>query len=62
MNGIVWWILYILFGAAILLTPVICAMKGRWGFLLLGLFPFPILPWFVGAGLPATPSSYWARH
>jgi hypothetical protein len=62
MHGIVWWVLYVVVSIAGLIAPFVCAMKGRWGWLLFGLFPVPVLPWFVGAGLLARPSSFWARR
>lgn len=46
--------------ALVLALPVICALKGKWGFLLLGL----LIHWFwvFGAIRLAKPESWWARH
>ena len=39
---------------------IVCGMKGKWGFVLLG-FALPVL-WIVGAVKLAKPRSWWARH
>lgn len=39
---------------------IICALKGKWGFALLG-FLFPLL-WAIGAVKIAKPRSWWAKH
>jgi hypothetical protein len=46
--------------ALVLALPVICALKGKWGFLLLGL----LIHWFwiFGAIRLAKPDSWWARR
>jgi hypothetical protein len=41
------------------LTGVVTALKGKWGFFFLGLFIGPL--WIIGAIRPANPDSYWAR-
>jgi hypothetical protein len=46
--------------AIILAVVVVCALKGKWGFVALG-FVLPIL-WFVGAVKIAKPNSFWARR
>jgi hypothetical protein len=45
------------FGLSVL---VICALKGKWGFVILG-FALPIL-WIIGAVKLAKPRSWWAHH
>jgi len=46
--------------ALVLALPVICALKGKWGFLLLGL----VIHWFwiFGAIRLGKPDSWWARR
>jgi hypothetical protein len=39
---------------------VVCALKGKWGFVVLG-FALPIL-WVIGAVKMAKPNSFWARQ
>lgn len=48
-------ILAILLGAL-----VVCGLKGKWGFVLLGLFVAPF--WFIGAIKIAKPRSWWAHR
>lgn len=45
---------------ALLALPVMCASKGKWGFLLLGV----LIHWFwiVGAIRLGKPESWWARR
>ena len=40
---------------------IVTALKGHWGWLLIG-FLFAGLPWLVSAWLPAAPASLWARR
>jgi hypothetical protein len=48
-------------GTGILLgTLVVCGMKGKWGFVLLG-FGVPVL-WVIGAVKLAKPTSWWASR
>jgi hypothetical protein len=45
----------------ILLTAlVVCGLKGKWGFVVLGFFVVPL--WFIGAVKIAKPRSWWAHH
>ena len=44
--------------AVVLVTA--CAMKGKWGMIVMGIFPIVGVTWFVGAIRLAKPSSYWA--
>jgi hypothetical protein len=46
--------------AITLAVIVVCALKGKWGFVALG-FALPNL-WFIGAVKIAKPSSFWARR
>ncbi len=39
---------------------VVCGMKGKWGFVVLG-FLLPLL-WVIGALKIAKPNSWWARQ
>jgi hypothetical protein len=43
-----------------LLAGVVTALKGRWGWFLLGLVTFSLL-WFVGAFVSPADGSIWAR-
>jgi hypothetical protein len=52
--------LRILEAAVALVFPVVCAMKGKWGFVILG-FALPVV-WVIGAVRLAKPSSWWARR
>jgi heme O synthase-like polyprenyltransferase len=46
--------------AALLAFAVICAMKGKWVFFVLGWFSG--IFWMVGAWRLAKPNSYWAKR
>jgi hypothetical protein len=51
------WVLFI--GFALVVGPaIICGMKGKWWFGVLGLFLTPIFSW-VGMCRLAKPGSYW---
>lgn len=51
--------LFIAVLALTLLTGVVTALKGKWGFFFLGFF-IGVL-WIIGAIRPAKADSYWAR-
>ena len=46
--------------AIALALVVVCALKGKWGFVALG-FALPIL-WVIGPVKMAKPNSFWARQ
>jgi len=52
--------LYTVIVLVVVVSAVVCAFKGRWGFLALGVFTFGI---FVVAGAlrPSLPGSVWSR-
>jgi hypothetical protein len=51
---------YIVASAVGLVCLVLCAMKGKFGFVALGII-LPIF-WIVGAVRPAKPDSFWASR
>jgi hypothetical protein len=51
---------YIVISVVILGCMVVCGMKGKLGFVALGVF-LPVL-WIIGAVRPAKPNSFWARR
>jgi hypothetical protein len=56
--GLIIWLIYSL---AALAAALLCAAKGRWGWLLLGFLVAGLL-WFIGAIQPATPDSLIGRR
>lgn len=55
MNEVVFWGMVALF----VIAGIVTAMKGKWGFFILG-FVVPLI-WVVGALRPMKLNSYWAR-